>query len=94
MSDTVGAMLELVSIPDAIMEALERWKAGPNCPPGGFVRAVLENNLSEAMGRADLHSRAALFAIVRWCHWNLPGGSWGSPENVRSWLAEHRKDAS
>ena len=60
--------------------------------PGGFLRAVLENNLREAMGRADQINRYALFDIVSWLFTNAPSASWGSPEKVATWLAGRKKD--
>ena len=40
-------------------------------PGGGFVQAVVDNNLSEAIGRADSTALIALKALVMtkmWCH--------------------------
>jgi len=56
-------------------------------PPGGFVNAVLANNLSDAVGRADDGNRAALADIVSYCHWEIPGDCWGSTAAVDAWLA-------
>jgi hypothetical protein len=55
-------------------------------PTGSFIRAVLENNLREAFGRADDDNRADLFEIVCYCYNDIPAGCWGSPERVRRWL--------
>lgn len=54
---------------------------------GGFLEAVLSNDLSQAFGRADERSREGLFAIVRWLYNEAPSTCWGSPERVREWLA-------
>ena len=54
------------------------WRNG--LPPGGFIEAVLCNDLKEAFGRADLGNRFALFAIVSYCYNNIPGSVWGSRE--------------
>jgi hypothetical protein len=54
--------------------------------PGGFLLAVLENDLSNAMGRADDESRAGLYAIVCWVYNEAPSTCWGSPEKVKAWL--------
>lgn len=56
--------------------------------PGGFLRAVLENNLKEALGRADGTNREALFDIVAYIYNECPFQCWGSPERVAFWLGE------
>jgi len=55
--------------------------------PGGFVQAVLENNLCQAFGRADAENRKCMEDIVRYVYQNVPNAAWGSPEIVESWLA-------
>ncbi len=54
--------------------------------PGGFLRAVFENNLSEAFGRADIENRESLFDIVAYIYNDCPSACWGSPERVQKWL--------
>ena len=64
--------------------------------PGGFLEAVLENNLREAFGSADLNNRDALFDIVSYCYNKIPRECWGSPEKVKAWIErkEHDRDIS
>lgn len=50
------------------------------------MRAVLENNLTEAFGRADMDNREAMFDIVQYCYNELPFVCWGSKEKVSKWL--------
>ena len=52
---------------------------------GGFLTAVLENDLKGAVDRADSHNRANLPAYVGYLYNQAPGGCWGSPENVKAW---------
>ena len=66
-------------IKKSTIQAIDRY-ANDRCPPGGFVRAVLENNLTQAFNRASLRE------IVKYCYWEIPGDCWGSPEKVRAWL--------
>lgn len=73
-------------IPTLLLEGLQRY-AEHRIPAGGFLTAVLENNLKEAVQRADLQSQRSLTAIVMYCNNYLPRGSWGSPAAVRAWLA-------
>lgn len=55
-------------------------------PPGGFLRAVLSNNLHLACLKADDLNRRALVEIVTYLHWEVPSSCWGSPEQVDAWL--------
>jgi hypothetical protein len=56
--------------------------------PGGFLTAVLSNNLYLAAGRADSHNRERLTEIALSVYHNMPGISFGSPEAVRNWLKD------
>jgi hypothetical protein len=73
-------------IPLRILENLEAYKKSQSPHPGGFLTAVLENNLVEAVHRADSDSLKALPAIVAYVWEELPGNSWGTPEKVEKWL--------
>lgn len=53
--------------------------------PGDFLRAVLENDLSEACGRADLFNRRKLYEYVVWLYNEAPSKCWGSREKVKAW---------
>lgn len=55
-------------------------------PVGDFLKAVIANNLSEAMGRADADNRRALHAIVKVFYNYCPGGCWGGPEHYVEYL--------
>jgi|APSaa5957512535_1039671.scaffolds.fasta_scaffold309369_1 hypothetical protein len=55
---------------------------------GSFLGHVLENNLFEALCRADSESLAAIKEICMFVHWELPSKCHGSKENVRSWIQE------
>ena len=55
------------------------------CKPGGFLSAVLSNDLMASLDRADNTSLAVLFAIVSWLHNEVPTACYGSPQRVRSW---------
>lgn len=55
-------------------------------PPGGFVTAVLANDLMEALGRADLENRQAIFEICEYVYNDIPGACHGSPDIVQAWV--------
>lgn len=66
-------------------EALDRY-VNDRIPTGDFLRAVLENNLMEALGRADLGNRITIFEICQYIYNELPSPCHGSPEKVQAWL--------
>jgi len=51
--------------------------------PGGFLTAVIENNLKEACMRADDFNIKILPNYVRFFYNYAPSGCWGSP--VENW---------
>lgn len=53
---------------------------------GGFVMAVLRNDLLWSIVRADSASLAALKSIVRYLHNEVTDECWGSDEKVATWL--------
>lgn len=73
------------NIPPAILAGLEAHRDRRQ-PTGGFLTAVLENHLTQAVGLADDFSMSALKDIVKWCYWELPSQAWGSREKVAAWL--------
>lgn len=79
-------------IREEMIASLRRY-AEHYMPTGDFLRAVLENNLKEAFGCADIGNRYAMFAIVSYCYNQLPAACWGSPEKVVAWLAQRAAPA-
>ena len=57
---------------------------------GGFLYAVLTNDLFEAVGRADHVNRLLLPAIVSWIYNEAPSACWGDKDRVKTWMEEHR----
>jgi len=78
-------MIDTSLIPSNLVDALERYVKN-RMPTGSFLRAVLENNLVEAVGRADSDNIRLLPEIVQYCYNNLPHNCWGSPEIVKRFL--------
>lgn len=73
------------NIPNRIVEALKRYEQD-RIPTGSFLRAVLENNLTEAFQRADDECLLRLRDIVSYCYNKLPSPCWGSKKQVSAWL--------
>jgi len=74
-----------------ILESLLRY-ACLGIPTGGFLDAVLSNNLSEALARADQGNLLVLKEIVMFIYMELPAPCWGSPEKVDAWLKQFEVD--
>ena len=73
------------NIPEYTRESIDAYVKHRQ-PTGGFLTAVLSNNLVEAVGRADEHNINALPDIVRYVYNEIPANCWGSPEAVSTWL--------
>jgi hypothetical protein len=75
-------------IPDNMMAGLRRY-IDHGVAPGNFLSAVLQNNLKEAVGRADRENMQNLPAYVGFLYNEAPALCWGSPEQFNGWLAMH-----
>lgn len=73
------------AIPNYTMDALERY-VEQGIPPGGFLMAVLTNDLMEAMGRADSNNRQVLFEITGLIYNEFPADCWRHPERIKAWI--------
>ena len=72
------------NVPEYTIEALNNW-AQFGLPPGGFIAAVLANDLSDAVDRADQDNEAALVDIVRYVINELPMDCWGTDAKIAAW---------
>lgn len=89
----IGAQLREewgAKVPSHILDGLARY-VEDGIPPGDFVRACLENNLYEAVFRADPVSYAHLREILKCIYNGLPAGIWGSRPAVKVWIINQRK---
>lgn len=73
------------NVPEHTQGALARY-VEDRLPPGGFLEAVLTNDLLRAVSRADTWNKAALADIVRFVYNRCPAGCHGSRENYEAWL--------
>lgn len=76
-------------LPDSWTQALERY-TNERIETGGFLRAVLENDLRCAFKRTIPGSEHQLRALIDYCFEHLPRRAWGTPDAVRLWLEEKR----
>lgn len=77
-------------IPARTLEAILHWQEHGTHPDqlGSFVRALLTNNLKDAVGFADDENLAALKETVGWVYFNVPGPLWGSRDAL---LMHHKR---
>lgn len=74
-------------VPESLHEGLVEYFAARR-PVGGFLRAVLENNLVQACARADPYNRPHVADLMFFLVNHVPGPSWGSHAAVEAWLAD------
>jgi len=56
--------------------------------PGGFLTAVLENNLKQSVNRGDGANVKLLATYVSFLYNHAPMDCWGNPEKVKKWIAD------
>lgn len=61
-------------------------------PLGAFLTAVMENNLMEAYGLADVHSSAGMKQLCEFIYNEAPNPCHGSPERVKSWYEQKNEE--
>jgi len=60
-------------------------------PQGGFMTALLSNNLKETFARADERNRTYVADYVTFLYWSVPSNIWGSEENVKLHLQQKQR---
>lgn len=74
-------------IPERTFEALKQY-IDSHRPVGDFLTAVLENDLSKAIGYADNENLDNLPAIAGYLFNVAPHSCWGSKVKVTAWLKQ------
>lgn len=74
-------------IPAHMVDGMVRYIVN-GVPPGGFLRALLGNDFMGAMRKADDVNIHALPMYARFLMNGAPIGAYGSPENVKDWIAQ------
>jgi len=73
------------SVPSHLLDGLVMY-GKKYVPTGGFLRAVLNNDLMDASVRADPESRKSIGMLALFIHYEMPVNCHGSPEKVMAWL--------
>lgn len=76
--------------PDEIIESL-RLYVERGVPVGGFLEAVLANDLQEAVARADMNNTRRLGDIVAFVYYHVPIGCYGSRDLIRDYIQHVRE---
>ncbi len=77
-------------IPDRMMKSIQHY-VKDRIKPGSFLRAVICNNLGDAVGQADDTNINNLPAYAAYFYNETPSSCWGSKEKMDAWL-KGRKD--
>lgn len=93
MSTSIAFTWDGLVMPEHLTASLQRY-AEQRIETGRFLRAVLENDLSEAVCRADHFNFPLLPVIVRYVYNELPAPCWGSKEKVSDWLKKANEVAA
>ncbi len=72
-------------IPARMMSGIRRY-IDDGTPTGDFLRAVIGNDLQEAVGRADDENLANLPAYIGYFYNEAPLPCWGSKEKMQAWI--------
>lgn len=83
--EAVRALLKLHTVPEAFRDGIVNYLVH-HLAPGAYLTAVLSNDLFGAQGFCDDAGWAALRAMVRFFHNEVPSRCVGSPERVRAWI--------
>lgn len=76
-------LVALEKLPRRYHDGLKRY-IHRGIPPGGFLSAVLRNDLFAAVGAAD--DPSVIPAICRFLYNSVAAGSFGSEERFRAWM--------
>jgi len=84
-ADRLHRALEASKIPGYMHHALVSYITEGK-PTGGFLNAVLCNDLKGACNKADEANQVALYDYVFFLFNDAPVACWGSPERVARWM--------
>lgn len=84
-ADVLRGHLKQSRIPDYMHEGLVRFLT-EGLPTGGFLIAVLSNDLIGACHKADDVNKYLLYDYIFFLFNHAPGNTWGSSEKVQAWF--------
>lgn len=75
---------EYAKLPEQFREGVQLY-IEHGIQPGSFLRAVICNDLREAVNRADAHALEVLPELVRFFYWEAPAKCHGSHYKMTMW---------
>ena len=85
MTMTMPETYENKKIPLFARESLDNY-INRRVPTGGFLEAILSNDLADSFARADKINAPLIGTYIKWIYNNAPHNCWGSREIVAKWL--------
>lgn len=83
----LNELMDEHGVPTHLRSGIARYLVD-HIKPGGFLSAVLKNDLEGATLRADELSFSSIREVLKFLHAEAPAGSYGSPEAVLAWCSK------
>ena len=77
-------MINYNKIPEHCRAGMKRY-IEEGTIPGGFLQAVISNNLVQALGQADSINKTRMHNYISFLYNEAPLSSWGSKEKMLAW---------
>jgi hypothetical protein len=84
-----AALQHLEELPEHLREGM-RLYLQDGVTPGGWMCAVLDNDLSNAVQRCDDRALGTLRNLFEWLCMYAPASAWGAPDKRAAWQNEIR----
>ena len=78
-----------MTVPEHMIESIRRY-ADHGVPAGGFLEAVISNDLNAAVNAADDENIQVIPAIVRYFYNQCPSACWGYDGAFKAWIERKR----
>ena len=78
---------QALALPPHMYDAMRRYVIDHH-PPGGFLRALMENDLLLALAKADTENAIALTRWGQFLYNYCPPDCYGSPAAVEAWIMQ------
>lgn len=88
-----GIPIKYELLPERLRGGIQRW-IERGIRPGGFLVAVLDNDLRLALNLADDKHVSVLRDICHWLCNHAPAACFGSPEITARWYEVRRRESA
>lgn len=82
--NVIRRRMKACGVPESLQGGLERYLVD-RILPGGFLQAVLFNNMAEAVRRADPINQRFFAELILFLDTTAADEAWGSRDNVLAW---------